>query len=646
MYGARPSLIIGFLAATLSTIVGVTMGLIAGYLGGGHRKVITWLIDFLLSLPFLLFASRWSPSPRPGSARSVACRRSRRPAIRFWVLITVLVVFGWLGLARLVRGEVLVAARARVRPGRPCDRCADPADPVQGAAAQPGRPDRRLDLARRAGVHRPPRPALSFLGVGPDRAHGRRGARRSRSAQNSFSAYPLYLWPPVIGGHLLVLALSLLGDCDPRRVRPQDPSVTALPLIAAAPRNPTDPQKVSNTCDGPQSLALRRLPRCGRRCLRRARVETAGSPERVPATGRPTQALGKDLTTDAKGPAARGPRCQEGRHADDLYSNVPSDTGPERAAYYVDSGRDPEAYFRALTQYVSTGPTTSRPGARPGHRPGQGVGRRLAWTFTLKDGLKYEDGTPVKAEDVAYAIKRSFAQGAARAARRTRTSSSRTATSTRARTSDGDAYAGVETRTTTTLVIHLAKPFPDMPYFVSFPMFTPIPQGEGHQAELRATSRWHRAVHVRRRTPRAPSSSWSRTPTGTRTPTRRATSTSTATTSSSACDTIKIQQAILASNGPDATTLNWDGNIDAHVRRPARPARRRPVRLGPVLRAPSVVNLDTRKMPLPVRKALAIAYPFDQARKAAGLTTMSAVPASHPDPAAGPGPPGLRRCPA
>ena len=31
------------------------------------------------------------------------------------------------------------------------------------------------------------------------------------------------------------------------------------------------------------------------------------------------------------------------------------------------------------------------------------------WTFTLRDGLKYEDGTDVKAEDVAYAISRSFA---------------------------------------------------------------------------------------------------------------------------------------------------------------------------------------------------------------------------------------------
>ena len=31
------------------------MGLIAGYLGGVTDKVITWVIDFLLSLPFLLF---------------------------------------------------------------------------------------------------------------------------------------------------------------------------------------------------------------------------------------------------------------------------------------------------------------------------------------------------------------------------------------------------------------------------------------------------------------------------------------------------------------------------------------------------------------------------------------------------------------
>ena len=33
----------------------------------------------------------------------------------------------------------------------------------------------------------------------------------------------------------------------------------------------------------------------------------------------------------------------------------------------------------------------------------------LTWTFKLKKGIKYHDGTEVKAEDYAYAIKRSFA---------------------------------------------------------------------------------------------------------------------------------------------------------------------------------------------------------------------------------------------
>src|SRR6476660_8686438 len=53
-YGARPSLIIGFVAAFASTVVGVALGLVGGYLGGASDKVISWVIDFFLSLPILL----------------------------------------------------------------------------------------------------------------------------------------------------------------------------------------------------------------------------------------------------------------------------------------------------------------------------------------------------------------------------------------------------------------------------------------------------------------------------------------------------------------------------------------------------------------------------------------------------------------
>src|SRR3954464_5718290 len=47
--GARPSLIIGFVAAAFSTLLGVTFGLIAVYTGGVSDKIITWVTDFFLS---------------------------------------------------------------------------------------------------------------------------------------------------------------------------------------------------------------------------------------------------------------------------------------------------------------------------------------------------------------------------------------------------------------------------------------------------------------------------------------------------------------------------------------------------------------------------------------------------------------------
>src|SRR3712207_8726223 len=49
----------------------------------------------------------------------------------------------------------------------------------------------------------------------------------------------------------------------------------------------------------------------------------------------------------------------------------------------------------------------------------------------------------------------------------------------------GDEYSGVETQGTDTLIIHLAKPFSDLPYFMTFPMFTPI-RSEEHTSELQS----------------------------------------------------------------------------------------------------------------------------------------------------------------
>ena len=91
-------------------------------------------------------------------------------------------------------------------------------------------------------------------------------------------------------------------------------------------------------------------------------------------------------------------------------------------------------------------------------------------------------------------------------------------------------------------------------------------------------------------------------------------------------DSIKVQQGILASNGPDATTLNWDA-IDASLADQVTGAKASQFVNGPSS-CVVAINMDSRKIPLEVRKAIAMAYPFDDINKAAGATPLSQSPAS------------------
>ncbi|MCC6803079.1 MAG: ABC transporter permease [Anaerolineae bacterium] len=91
IYGGRVSLAIAYSASVLAIVIGVTLGMIAGFYGGWIDDVLIWFINTLESIPsifLLLIASTiWSPSPA--------------------VLVMLLAVFGWASTCRLVRGEVL-----------------------------------------------------------------------------------------------------------------------------------------------------------------------------------------------------------------------------------------------------------------------------------------------------------------------------------------------------------------------------------------------------------------------------------------------------------------------------------------------------------------------------------------------------------
>ncbi|WP_030201755.1 ABC transporter permease [Terrabacter sp. C0L_2] len=209
-YGARPSLIIGFVAAFASTVLGVVLGLVAGYLGGVADKIISWVIDFFLSLPILLLVLAIIPIMQKRLAAGGDLTPEETSTIRFWVLIVILVVFGWMGLARLVRGEVKsLREREFVQAARAIG------VPTRSILFREILPNLVGPIIVSASIAVPAyityEATLSYLGAGlvePTASWGRTIA----DAQNLFATYPLWLWPSVIGLSLLVLALSLLGD--------------------------------------------------------------------------------------------------------------------------------------------------------------------------------------------------------------------------------------------------------------------------------------------------------------------------------------------------------------------------------------------------------------------------------------------------
>ena len=55
LYGARISLLVGFIATTVALIIGVSWGIIAGYFGGKIDSVMMRIVDVLYGLPFIIF---------------------------------------------------------------------------------------------------------------------------------------------------------------------------------------------------------------------------------------------------------------------------------------------------------------------------------------------------------------------------------------------------------------------------------------------------------------------------------------------------------------------------------------------------------------------------------------------------------------
>lgn len=210
VYGIRPSFLIALTVTIVTTAIGIVLGLVAGFFGDWIDRVIGWLVDLFLSLPFLLFAIALVPIMTAYLVPGGQATTSQAQKIRIFAVFIALVMFGWAGLCRLIRGEVL-GLRER--------------EFVQ-AARSLGAPTKRIlfkemlpnltsiilvsfttALPAWIGAEA----GLSYLGVGISLPTADWGLDISEG-QQQMQAFPLPMLVPLIGLLVLVLCLSLLGD--------------------------------------------------------------------------------------------------------------------------------------------------------------------------------------------------------------------------------------------------------------------------------------------------------------------------------------------------------------------------------------------------------------------------------------------------
>ena len=110
MYGARIALLIMVFASALSVGIGAILGLLAGYFGGWVDDAITWLFSTVNSIPWLLLviAVAYILQNRQASEQAMAdLRIGKQFFAGTGIVILSLGLTDWVGLCRLLRGEVI-----------------------------------------------------------------------------------------------------------------------------------------------------------------------------------------------------------------------------------------------------------------------------------------------------------------------------------------------------------------------------------------------------------------------------------------------------------------------------------------------------------------------------------------------------------
>ena len=205
LYGARISLFVGFAAVIFSMVLGIGLGLLAGWRGGWVDSLLMRIADVQLSFPSILIALLIF-----GVARGFI-PPNMREEVAIWVLIVSIGLSDWVQYARVVRGAAMVekskeyvqAARViGVHPARIVLRHILPN--VMGPVLVIATIGLALAIIAEA--------TLSFLGVGVPPTQPSLGTLIRIGQQYLFSGEWWIILFPSIALLLLALSVNLLGD--------------------------------------------------------------------------------------------------------------------------------------------------------------------------------------------------------------------------------------------------------------------------------------------------------------------------------------------------------------------------------------------------------------------------------------------------
>ena len=211
IYGGRASLLLAVLATAASMLVGLAIGIAAGYCGGAVDAVITCISNVFQGLPGTILMI---------ALVGVMARGAQS-------IILALVITSWVGFSRLVRGEVMRVKGEMYIEGMRCLGAGHLRIILRHVL-----PNIRTNIiilfTTRVGRVVLSVAGLSYLGLGIQPPTPDWGEMVSGSARRYFRTAPHLLWAPGICIILLTLSINLLGDLLRDRMDVKQDSVKEL----------------------------------------------------------------------------------------------------------------------------------------------------------------------------------------------------------------------------------------------------------------------------------------------------------------------------------------------------------------------------------------------------------------------------------